>query len=326
MTRRQLHLAACLLAVMASFRAAAADLPAAEPNGFSARADKAEVRLGAPFGYVIEIRHDPRETYELPPAFQLEPFDVSGARCRREAKGQEAVTTCTMQLALFELGEHEIPEVALLAHTPGGDRVLRVPGARIAGSGVLDPEAQAQDLQLRDIAPPAPLMVRSYRLVAWVTGVLAAVGLLVAGILYLRRRRRSRPENLPALLPHERFQRQLDALAAEELPRSGRGREYFFRLSEMIREYVGALHGLNALDLTTEEILAALARSELRGFDRGGLAAFCRQSDFVKFARHEATESECAEALTYARDLLEKTRPLPDTQGVNGAPIGPKAA
>ena len=45
--------------------ALAATLPAAEPRGYQALAEKAEVKLGEPFQYTVQIRHDPKERYDL---------------------------------------------------------------------------------------------------------------------------------------------------------------------------------------------------------------------------------------------------------------------
>ena len=305
---------------------APAPLPAAEPHGFSARADKGEVRLGEPFAYEIEIRHAPDERYDLPGALDLKPFQASGAACRREPgkSADEVVTRCSMRLSLFDTGEHDIPDLTLVAHTPGGERLLAVPGARVTGVGMLDPSATARELELRDLAPPIPIMVPSYRLVAWAAGVLGGAALLALGAWLWRRWHRDQDDPLaPGLLPHERFLRLLDGLESEGLPRQGRGRELFFRLSEMVREYVGAIQGFSALDLTTEEILGELAQRAPLRFDRDAFAQFSRQSDLVKFARHEPAEAECAEATTFARTLLAQTRP--DTQPQPEPPSDPRA-
>ena len=87
---------------------------------------------------------------------------------------------------------------------------------------------------------------------------------------------------------------------------------------ELVREYFGALQGLNALDLTTEEILQALREKVPAGLDRDAFGQFCRHADLVKFARHEPAEGECAEAMAFARQLLERTRPPPEPQTGNG--------
>jgi hypothetical protein len=116
---------------------------AAEPRplSFHATAEKAEVRLGEPFAYEIEVRHPPEESYALPAELALEPFQAEGGRCRRETRGDETVTSCAMRLALFALGTVDVPDLPLAVHGPAGDGVLAVPGPRITGVGIIDPAA-----------------------------------------------------------------------------------------------------------------------------------------------------------------------------------------
>ncbi len=326
---RPLTLAVFLLAPPAA-PLALADLPPADPRSFQSIAEKAEVRLGEPFRYTIHLRHDPADRYGLagqpkphgaPNAdgsatpLGLGPFEVSQARCDEEPARtkDEAVTSCSMRLALYELGEHDVPDVRLVARGPAGERLLVVPGPKVKGVGVIDPSARTGDLALRSLAPQVPLVVRSWRLVWWTLGTLAAAGFAIAASIGWKRwRHRLQPpiEALP-LAPHLRFERRLADLAAERLPQRGSKREYYFRLSEIAREYLGAVFAVNALDLTTAELVEALSRRAI-AIDRSALLRWCEAADVVKFARHEPSEEECDGALRYARELLETTRPPPE--------------
>ncbi len=306
------------LAMLALAAPALADLPPADPHGFQSMAEKAEVRLGEPFGYTIQVRHDPADRYGLDGQLRLDPFEASQARCEAEPakREDEAVTTCRMRLALYDLGEHDVPDVRLVGRGPGGERLLVVPGPRVKGIGIIDPSARADELSLRSLAPQVPLVVRSWRLLWWISGALAAAGLALAGWIAWKRWR-GRPVafvGAPPLPPHVRFERRLGELAAERLPQRGRKRDYFFRLSEIVREYLGAVFAVNALDLTTSELAEALSHRSA-AIDRAALLRWCERADVVKFARHEPSEEECDEALRYARELAEATRPGPEAVG-----------
>lgn len=295
-----------LLAAVPSAAPATAGPPPAEPLGVRVRLDKREVRLGEPFELTIEIRHAPAERYALPAALPVDPFRLLGGGCPRREEGGAAVTTCALRLALFELGPHDLPPLRLRAETPGGGRELSVPGPTITGAGVLDPAAPPSSLALKDLAPPAPLHVANWPLGAWLlAGALAAA----AGGWGWRawRRRAARVEEAPPLPPHERFSRQLAALEEGRLP----GQERFARLSGHVREYLGAISGQNALDLTSAELLARLSFQPDPRLDLGALGAFLASADLVKFARAPASDAEAAQALAFARALLERTRPRP---------------
>lgn len=284
-------------------------LPEAEPIGFHARADKANVRLGEPFAYTVEVRHPPEEAYALHGEPVLSPFQADGVRCRRQVEKGEARTTCTMQLSLFALGPVDIPDVLFDVDRPAGRARLSVPGPRITGVGVIDPKAPPAMVQLRDISPPVPLLVTTYRLLWWALGLLAGAAALVAGIRALRRARARRRVAVEPT-PFERYERRLASIEAERLPQQGLGDEHVARLSEAVREYLGALSGLPALDQTSAELLAGLRRAPPPGVDLGGLEGFLREADLVKFARRPAEPEVCRDELQYARALLEGTRPV----------------
>jgi hypothetical protein len=293
--------------------------PAAAPFSFQAQAERAEVKLGEPFRYTIQIRHDPRERYRLSEPLELPPFQVADPRCERQpiaAGATEATTTCSLQLSLFELEEREIPTVSLTAETEQGEKVLEVPGTKVKGVGITDPAAPTETLSLQDIKPAVPLRVRTLRPLYWALGLLAAAGAVIALVLWLRKRARRGPEPIPAipLAPHERARRRLAELRALDLPARGRQREHFFRLSEIVREYLSGRYGLNALDLTTGELLTALRQVHAPSLDREGFAAWCRQADSVKYAKREPPGTECAQALDWAQAMVERTHaaePMP---------------
>jgi hypothetical protein len=302
--------AALLVALLA-----AATAPAAEPRAVDVRVSKREVRLGEPFELAVELRHRPDERYALPAAPGVEPFRVLAGACPRRPDGADVVTACTLRLALFDLGAHPLPELVLEVATPEGARELRIPGPTITGIGVLDPAAPPEALALRDLAPPVPLMVPH---LALAFGALA-LALVAAGAAWgwraWRHRARRAAEPPAPLPPHERFARQLDALAEARLAERGQAREHLSRLSEHVREYLGAITGQNALDLTSTELLARLAWQPDPRLDLDALRAFLEAADLVKFARAPAGADEAGEGLAFARALLERSRPAPAPPG-----------
>jgi hypothetical protein len=291
--------------------AALAVAPAASgPPAASARAEKGRVRLGEPFGYEIAVRHAAAERWELPAELDLGPFRASAGACRREERrgGAHAVTTCTLTLSLLDLGAHDVPALRLRGATPAGESALEVAGPRVEAEGVIDPALPASALELRDLAPPVPLLVETWRPVAWAAALLGAAAAAWTVRRALRRRREGARPAAPAP-PHERLARRLDVLEAEGLARRGAAREHWFRLSEIVREILAASTGVDAPDLTTEEILTALGRRPDPRIDLAGLRAFSEEADQAKFARDPSSEARCAAGISWARRLLSDTRP-----------------
>jgi hypothetical protein len=289
----------------------ASPLPEAQPIGFHALAARASVRLGEPFAYSVEIRHPPEERYALRKDPALAPFRADRVSCRRDLAEKEVKTTCTMQLSLFALGQVDVPDLVFDVDRPAGKAQLRVPGPRITGVGILDPAAPPASLHLRDIAPPAPLLLLSLRPLFWALAVLSAAALAFPLGRALLRRLGAR-EGPPPLSPFERFARRLSSLEAERLPERGEGSDHVARLSEAVRDYLGALLRRPALDLTSAELLAALRAAPDPRLDLVDLERFLRDADLVKFAREPAGHTLCRAGLDFAKRLLDRTRPKPE--------------
>jgi hypothetical protein len=214
----------------------------------------------------------------------------------------------------MDLGPHDLPELLLPAETPEGARELRIPGPTVIGAGILDPAAPPEALALKDLAPPAPLLVWNVPLALGVLAVLVVLAASWLGLRAWRRRALRGAEPSPPLPPHERFARQLDAVEAARLPDRGRAPEHVARVSEHVREYLGAISGQNALDLTTGELLARLSFQPDPRIDLAGLRTFLESADLVKFARAPASVAEAADGSAFARALLAATRPAPPPQ------------
>jgi hypothetical protein len=303
--------------------AAALGLALAAPAGgaavraFEVAVSKAEVRLGEPFEWAVEVRHAPGERVALPAAAGLpgDPFHAEARGCAREERAGGAITRCTVSLALFALGEHAVPEIALAVEGPDGAETLAVPGPTVSVKGALDPAAPPESLVLRDPAPPVPLLVPTLRVLWWGLGLLAAAALAVLALRAWRRRRARASEPPPPLSPEERLARRLDELEALRLGARGHGREHVVRLSEAVREHLAARLGVPALDLTTAEtVLRVEALADPR-LDPLALRLFLEEADLVKFARAPAPEAACAAGLRFARALLEALRPAPAPPG-----------
>jgi hypothetical protein len=283
----------------------------AAPRQVRSRTSAASARLGEPIEWEIELKHRPTEHYAFEKPLPAGPWRADPQGCQRLEAPGETTTTCRLRVTVLALGAIDLPALRLAATTPEGPRVLDVPGPRLTGNGVIDPNLPAEQLQLKAPAPPVPLLVPSWRLLWWALG---ALGLGLAGWRlwrWWRARRLAGVAPPPPVPPEVRFAARLDELEGERLGEQGRGREHWFRLSEAVRDYLGAVTGLNALDLTTEELLAALTRQADPRLPIPLLRHFSETADLVKFARLDADGRTCAEGVAFARDLLSHTRPPP---------------
>ncbi len=284
--------------------------PEAHPFALSARSDKAEVTLGEPFTITIRVEHHALDVVALPEPLPVEPLALRGApTAARATKGDRAETTFTLPLVVLKSLEPHLPALALSVDGPEGARQLTVPETPIRlRSLVAEERAPNAEQAHHGPKPPVPVLVRSF-LWAWVLGGLL---LLIACILLVRearRRRARRPAPVPPPpTPEEEAMARLLALKQRRPWDRGLGRAAVFELSEIVRAYLGRRLRFDALDLTSEELLAELHRRRLLGLDLLELSDELSWQDLVKFARAEPSASECERAIDRAASLVDRTR------------------
>lgn len=153
---------------------------------------------------------------------------------------------------------------------------------------------------------------------AWWWYAAGALVLVLALMLLwrvLRRQRRATEE--PAIPPHELAVGELDRLERDQPG----PKDFYFRLTAIVRGYIEGRFGVAALEMTSEEFLPALERLKGQSLDpdiADGVRAMVRRSDPVKYAGQAASGQAMAEDLALARDLVRRT--LPKQSDQNGQP------
>jgi hypothetical protein len=178
---------------------------------------------------------------------------------------------------------------------------------------VEDPTASTPDAQPK-LNPPARQQREEWvaleRGLSW--GLLGvALGALVAWLVY-RWRKRPRPvaPPPPPRPPWEVALERLDEARHAGLLETRRFSDFFDRVNDAIREYLGARFGFDGLESTTDETLASLRRVPRFDLPLPEIAAFLQECDLVKFADMTPTLEECEKALAQAERMVMTTTPL----------------
>ncbi len=203
-------------------------------------------------------------------------------------------------------------------HTPEGPKRFVVPGRSLEVSSTLPADSQTKGADMRDIQPPTEVAIRSLRLV-W--GLLIALAAALVGTVAWRLFQKYRARVAAFVAPPRpldvRTREALDRLKREDLPAHGQSQAFFFRLSEILRGYLGERYDFDALECTSSELMAQLRRLKPARLPEEGLMRFISESDMVKFARADASAEACSAALAFGYELLDKTwiPPPPPAQG-----------
>lgn len=170
---------------------------------------------------------------------------------------------------------------------------------------------------LKDVRPPVDLPANHFFLFL-VVGAVLLVGLFFLLRWLLPKLKSKKPAVIVARPAWEIAQEELTALEHENLPAQGEIKEYFVRLSGIVRHYLEDRFSVSAPEMTTDEFLLHLkALPVLNEQQKESLREFLTASDLVKFARHGSSMSEMTNALSGARRLVEETTPRVENTDVN---------
>jgi hypothetical protein len=275
------------------------------------RTSVAEVTLGEPFRYTIDVLHPAPDAYgppaDLARALAAKGFELRGEpSTERTPAARGARTRLELQLAVVSTLEPRIPELHLLVQGPAGPRQLTVTGRGIALRRLATGEAAEGH---RGPKPPETVWVASFLWAKLLVALLLAWLAVHEVRRALRRRAARAAEPPPPPTAEEEALRRLAGLRARAPWRTGGGRAAVFELSEIVRGYLGKRTGLPCVELTSGELLTALAKRPQQGLVLADFSAALEWEDLVKFARHEPSPEECAEAVEQAGRLVERTRP-----------------
>jgi hypothetical protein len=146
-----------------------------------------------------------------------------------------------------------------------------------------------------------------------------SVGVLVGailGLLALRWLRRPKPvpPPPPPRPPWEVALERLDEARHAGLLETHRLADFYDRVNDAVRQYLGARFGFDGLESTTAETLKALRRAPHFGLPFPEVAAFLQDCDLVKFADMTPTVEECERALSQAERIVRQTMPAQAAQ------------
>lgn len=140
-------------------------------------------------------------------------------------------------------------------------------------------------------------------------------GLLVAAVLVWLVMKHKRKEKVfarsekPKDPPHIIALSDLDHIKGENLWQRGMVKEYYSKVTEVIRVYLENQFGIMALEQTTDEIMENVIAEQLISKDISDrLKDMLIRADFVKFAKAEPLPDENHKTLTDAYEIVTQTR------------------
>ena len=174
-------------------------------------------------------------------------------------------------------------------------------------------EATAADVKdiKNVVAPPFVLwdFVPAWLLILIVAVVLIAVAVYFVARYYKQRKVEAAIPPEKRIPPYELAMQELKQLRESKLWQQGQEKQYYTRLVDILREYIDSRFGINAMEMTSSQILAALQRNKDTKEVNKYLKEILSMADFVKFAKMRPMPDDNERVMHRAVDFVELTRP-----------------
>jgi len=168
-------------------------------------------------------------------------------------------------------------------------------------------------LQLNDIKPirKPPFVITDYLWVLWIfLGILLL--LLITGFtvyLVLRKKNKGYFFTPPVVLPpHVRAIQALDKLKEEKIWMQGREKEFYTKVTDILRQYIFDRYRINAMEMTSGEILNEIRKETDVASVYENLKQILSVSDLVKFAKYKPFTDENDLSMMNAYFFVNQTR------------------
>jgi len=208
-------------------------------------------------------------------------------------------------IAPFEEGIYHLPEIYVQRNVKGIiDTLVFSPRDMEVKTMPVDTAA----FQIHDIKGQVTYPVTFKEVLPYCAGAIL-LGALVFLAVWLLRKRRARLQELSHKdPPHIIALRELDKFRSDKYWAPEKQKAFYSGVTDALKNYIDARFGVDAPEMTTAELFAAIkSEKTLTPELYADLKDLFERADFVKFAKHVASDSENASALPVAVRFVTST-------------------
>ena len=121
--------------------------------------------------------------------------------------------------------------------------------------------------------------------------------------------------------PYDEAIMKLTQLKSEHLWEAGQEKEYFTRLTDILRNYIDRRFEINAMEMTSSQIIDVLRKNEETMPVNEQLSKILEMADFVKFAKMRPLPEDNEVAYQRALNFVNETKPVevvPEEESAEG--------
>lgn len=279
------------------------------PLELTAEVDRAVATVGDLITYTVTMDREPDVSLQVPEfGDTLAEFRVVDAgTIGPEEKYGRVILKKWYRMQADIIGSYLIDSAIVRYTVPDGEqRETQTPRLFIEVESILEEGETARDI--RDLKAPE-VFKRDYTIYLWILlGLAIVIALTLALWAYVRRKAREEVE-LVRRPAHEIAYEALERLRLMRLVEHGKVKEYYFALSEILRQYLEDRFELKAVEQTTEETVSHIEGTESISDETKDLTKqFLSETDLVKFAKYSPSADEIEWAQESAKRLVDETK------------------
>lgn len=265
-----------------------------------------DLMMKVPYGYYVEWNEFATDTLS-------EQLDIlkRGEMQRTADADSNIIVQQQLTLMTFDTGYVEIPRIGL-TYAKSVEDPMRMKAftdpVQLYSTTITVDTTQA----FRPLVEPISQPIRMKEVFPWILGVLLAVLAGIAVWFFWKRRKPrigedGQPVKGPVIPPYNKAIGDLEQLGQQKLWQSGKVKEYYSSLSDIAREYIEGQFGVNAVEMTTDDILKEVRDLQFKESVFSKLKDTMELSDLVKFAKYTASPLENDNAMTDMTDFVNES-------------------
>ena len=211
-------------------------------------------------------------------------------------------------LTSFDSGSYVLPPLyVLMARADGSIDTLEYTGPRLAVNTI---PIDTATFQPHDIKGQIRYPVTFREVIPWVGLALLVAALVWLLVRWIRLRRQNRDFfGKPVVKdpPHIVALRSLEKTRAQKLWQAGKQKQFYTQVTDALRQYIAERFDIAALEQTSTEMFRDLQDKDIEPELKEKLKDLFTTADFVKFAKHTASDQENENAIPTAIRFVNET-------------------
>lgn len=262
--------------------------------------------LKVPYGWFVEWNDFTTDTLSE----QLDIIKRSDVERTADADSNVIVKQ-QLTLMTFDTGQVQVPPIAL-KYARSFDDANRLKAYTDPIDLYSTTIAVDTTLAYKPIVEPIAAPVQMKEVFPWILAVLL-LALAAFGIWYWRRHRKTKVDadgNIvrgPVIPPYDKAVGDLETLRQQKLWQSGKVKEYYSSLTDIAREYIEGQFGVNAVEMTTDDILEEIKPLQFSQETYDKLKDTMEVADLVKFAKYSSSNLESENAMNSMTEFVNES-------------------